>query len=281
MDLTNIAVIKNILGKYGLQPNKRLGQNFLISQKALRKIIESAELKKDDVILEIGPGIGTLTQELAKKVKKVFAIEKDSGMREILEETLKNFKNVEVIIGDALETENTQYKILNTNYKIVANLPYYITSPVIKKFLETENPPELMVLMVQKEVGQRICAKPPNMSLLAVSVQFYAKPEIIGYAPKTAFWPSPKVDSAIIKIFDIKNQKSKVHIKNQKLFFLIAKAGFAHPRKQIIGNLSGKLNLERKTVEKWLQKSNIKPEQRAETLEIRDWLNLAESYPQK
>lgn len=271
MDLKNI---KELFKKYNLRPSKRLGQNFLIDKKVLRKIIETANLQPNDLVLEIGPGIGNLTQELAKKAKKVIAIEKDPKMAEILKEKLKDFHNVEIITGDALKIPNTKYEIQNMKYKLVANLPYYIVSPVIRKFLELpETRPRLMVLMVQKEVAQRICAKPPDMSLLAVSVQFYAKPKIVSYVSKKSFWPVPKVNGAILKISAF-NQRRKSAF-NQR-FFRIVRAGFSQPRKQIINNLAKMLKLDKEKTKAWLLKNNVQPSQRPETLEIQDWLALAE-----
>lgn len=261
-------MIKDLLNKYGAKPNKTLGQNFLTDKNILEKIIKSADLKKTDTVLEVGPGIGTLTQELAKNAGYVIAIEKDKTMCKILQETLAEFNNVKIIHGDILKIKKLEkFK----NYKVVANIPYYLTSHLIREFLEAEQQPEFMVLMVQKEVAQRICSKPPDMSLLSVSVQFYADPKIISYVSKNCFWPSPKVDSAIIKIIP----KFVGCPTSHKLFFKIAKAGFSHPRKQILGNLAGALKLDKNFVETWLQKNNINPAQRAETLSIEDWQNLA------
>ena len=274
MNLASKSVIKNLLKKYQTQPLKRFGQNFLVDKSVLKKIVESADLRSKDIVLEIGPGIGTLTREIAKRVKKVISIEKDQKMIEILKETLTGFKNVKIIQGDVLKI-NPKYYILNTkSYKIVANLPYYIVSPVIRKFLETENRPKLMILMVQKEVAKRICSKPPEMSLLAVSVQFYAKPEIISFVSKESFWPQPKVDSAIIKIFPFKRARSVL----TRLFFRIVKAGFSQPRKQLANNLSKGLKLDKEKIKKWLLENKIKPIQRAETLKIKDWVKLTKSF---
>ncbi|MFQ6049468.1 MAG: ribosomal RNA small subunit methyltransferase A, partial [Candidatus Paceibacterales bacterium] len=152
--------------------------------------------------------------------------------------------------------------------------PYYITSPVIRKFLESKKPPKLMVLMVQKEVAQRICAHPPNMSLLAVSVQFYAKPEIISFVSKKSFWPQPEVDSAILRISQICTNLPQI---NTNLFFKVVKVGFSHPRKQLINNLSQGLKLDKEKVKNWLLKNGIESKQRAETLAIKDWLKLTKN----
>jgi len=273
---------------YGIKPLKRLGQNFLIDKNVVKKVIKAAELHSKDIVLEIGPGIGALTKETAKKAGKIIAVEKDPRMIETLRENLKGFKNIEIINKDILKY-NFQF---SKNYKIVANLPFYITAPVIRKFLESKYPPKEMVLIVQKEVAQRICSKPcphryakrcrraPKMNILAVSVQFYAKPKIISYVSKKSFWPSPKVDSAIIKI-SVFNQRRKSAF-NQR-FFKIVKAGFAHPRKQLANNLinelamslPNRLKLNKQEVNDLLLKSGIKPSQRAETLTIQDWINLS------
>ena len=277
MDLTSVRIIKNLLQKYSARPQKWLGQRFLIDEKVLRKIVEAADLKLGDTLLEIGPGIGTLTQELAQKTKRVLAVEKDRKMVEILKEILKDFKNVEIIFGDILKID-TGCHIQDTRYKVVANLPYYITSPVIRKFLEEENRPKEMILMVQKEVAQRICAKPPDMSILAVSVQFYSKPEIISFVSKKSFWPQPKVDSAIIKL-KVKSEKLKI---DKEVFFKIVKAGFSQPRKQLINNLSRCLKINRAKIKNWLLKNKVQPVQRAETLSVGNWMNLTKTYnPQR
>jgi len=292
---------KNILNQYNIIPSKRLGQNFLIDKIILNKIVKAADIKLTDVVLEIGPGMGVLTQELVKKAKMVVVIEKDPKMVEILKEVLKDYKNVKIIQGDILKTESntfTPHQILmrgrhltSNTYKVVANLPYYITSPVIRKFLEAKNPPESMALMVQKEVAQRICAKPPRMNLLAVSVQFYAKPEIIDYVSKQCFWPKPKVDSAIIKIIPFKANGGRT---SAKLFFRIVKAGFSQPRKQLVNNLlaldpTNGLKLKKRDGKKippqnkekikaWLILNKISPNQRAEGLTINNWLNLINTF---
>ncbi len=200
------GLIKNLLLKYSARPSKGLGQHFLIDKKVLHKIIQAADLKPGDVILEVGPGIGILTLELAKKVKKVVAVEKDFKMIAVLKEVLRDYKNVEIVRDDILKVNLNDFILKPKTYKIVANIPYYLTSHLIRKFLEIDNPPKEMILMIQKEVAQRIVARPPKMSLLAVSVQFYAKPEIITFVSKKSFWPQPKVDSAIIKITINKKQ---------------------------------------------------------------------------
>jgi len=274
MNLFSPEEIKNLLSKYKTRPLKGLGQNFLIDKNVLEKIIEAADIKPTDNILEVGPGIGTLTQELAKNAEQVIAIEKDETMVKILKETLKDFNNIEVINIDILKTEN----LFDKKYKVIANIPYYLTSPLIRKFLEDKNPPVEMVLMLQKEVAERICSKPPNMSLLAVSVQFYADVKIVSVVSKNCFWPAPKIDSAIIKI--IPHEKHNV---DADLFFKIVKAGFIQPRKQLVNNLTSlnslnSVKLTKDKISEWLLKNNLKPNQRAETLSVEDWINLTKSF---
>ena len=257
-----------MLKKYQLRPSKGLGQNFLIDKKVLGKIIEAAELKPEDTVLEIGPGIGTLTQELAKKVKKVIAVEKDKRMVEILKETLKDFKNVKIVKADI-----RNWKLKTENYKLVGNLPFYLTAPVIRQFLELPKArPWEMVLVAQKEVAERICANPPKMNLLAVSVQFYSKPEVVYFVSKKSFWPQPEVDAAILKIQILKTKFQNI---NKDLFFKIVKSGFSQPRKQLINNLSNGLDADKIKTEAWLRENNIQPSQRAETLTVKEWIKLA------
>lgn len=273
MDLSSGKTPKELLSAHGVTPSKGFGQNFLIDEAIFQKILETAQLGPEDVVLEVGPGTGGLTLRLAKKAKKVIAIEKDERMVEILKTTLAGINNIEVIQGDALRV---QLK-LPENYKIVANLPYYIVSPLIRKFLELDGPrPKKMVLMVQKEVARRICSEPPDMSLLAVSVQFYATPKIISLVSRKSFWPMPEVDSAILEIIP-RGKKDEQII---PLFFRIVKIGFSQPRKQLINNLSNGLGLDRGETETWLVKNKIKPVQRAETLSVNDWIRLSKSFPQ-
>ncbi len=267
---------KDILNSYGILPSKSFGQNFLINRGILDKIVRAADIKEDDTIVEVGPGLGVLTMELAKKAKRVIAVEKDRKMVEILKERLKDLKNVEIIHADALKLSSINFS-LPIGYKVVANLPYNVATAIIRMFLE--NPPlgkqpGSMTLMVQKEVGQRICAKPPEMSILSISVQIYGKPEIISKVSAGSFWPMPKVDSAILKITNIHNPEI-----NTKLFFQILKAGFSQPRKQIGGNLAKGLKLNKVEVQAWLLQNNIEVDRRAETLSINAWVTLTKTFP--
>ncbi|MDP1629783.1 MAG: 16S rRNA (adenine(1518)-N(6)/adenine(1519)-N(6))-dimethyltransferase RsmA, partial [bacterium] len=270
MDLTNLQTIKSLLAKYNAWPNKFLGQYFLRDPVVLEEIIGAAEISQNDKILEIGPGLGVLTLELARRAQKVVAVEKDKKLAEILENILKQekIKNVQIIIGDILKIPDTRYKIQNTpkeslcgdttgqaKYKVVANLPYYLTARLIRKLLELPNPPTEMILMLQKEVAERICSRPPKMNLLAVSVQFYGEPQIIAFVSRKSFWPEPEVDSAIIKIIPhnnrgadaICNSDGRIRISRGRkpserysdAFFKIVRAGFISPRKKLVNNLTG------------------------------------------
>lgn len=254
-----------------IKPNKRLGQNFLKDKGVVKKILKAADLKPNDTILEIGPGFGILTKELIKTVKKVIAIEKDKRLADSLREDLKEYNNVKIVNEDILKNN---YKLPTINYKLVANLPFNIASAVIRKLLEEKNKPKEMILMVQKEVGQKITAKPPRMSILSVSVQVYAEAKILFYVPKEYFQPKPKVDATVIKI----TPWGKPGLLQKELFFKIVRGGFSSPRKQITNNLSKELNTDKENTINWLRQNNINPNQRAETLTVEDWKNLTKSY---
>jgi 16S rRNA (adenine1518-N6/adenine1519-N6)-dimethyltransferase len=273
------SLLKNtqsLLKKHSLNPSKRLGQNFMVDRSAIKRIIDSAEISQEDNIIEIGPGTGILTKELANKAKKVVAIEKDIKLAEILKENL-NKENVEIISRDVLEIDDfCQFfsNSKNKEYKIVANLPYYITSYLIRKVLGLENPPQKAILVMQKEVGQRICQLPPRMNLLAVSVQLHSRVNLLGYISKDSFWPKPKVEAAIVKL-EMKKEKLKT---NQELFFKIVKAGFSQPRKRLDNNLSKELKLEKEKIADYLRSCNILPGKRAESLSLEDWVCLTDSF---
>lgn len=266
-----------------IKPKKSLGQNFLRDKNILDKIIQSAKLKADSFVLEIGPGEGALTMEIIKSINKIICVEKDEYLaNELLDKfQLLNFKNkATIIIGDVLEI-NLPDLITKNNfqkYKVVANIPYYITSPIIRLFLETKYPPEEMILMVQKEVAERICARPGKMSILAVSVQYYAHPEFLFEVPKEAFWPIPGVDSAVIRIARIKSGEQK---NETKLFFRIVKAGFSAKRKTLVNNLASSFHLEKRVVEEMLKKIKIEPRIRAEDLSVDDWKQLTDIFKEE
>ena len=267
--------IKTILAGRGALPKKRFGQNFLCNRNITEKMVKAANLEPQDVVLEIGPGTGILTKEIAKKAKKVIAVELDRRMVSVLRDTVR-LENVEIVETDILKFDETS---LPPAYKVVANLPFYLSAPAIRKFLESENQPQSLTLILQKEVAQRIAAKPGKMSILAVSVQFYSHPLIVRSIPRSCFWPVPSVDSAILKITPNKNKPEKNF---SALFFRIVKAGFSQPRKQLVNNFSKNLfgpgNRRREEIELWLKQSGIGPAQRAETLAVDQWISLAKTY---
>jgi 16S rRNA (adenine1518-N6/adenine1519-N6)-dimethyltransferase len=292
--------------KYDIKPARSRGQNFLITEEVYEKIIEVADLKKDDVVLEVGPGLGFLTEKLAKKVKNVIAVELDDKLAGMLRIFLlnKDVGNVEIVNKNILDfnfqfpisnfqkisnfqipkTEenrklNTKYIIPNTKYKIVANLPYNITSIFLRKFLTSENKPESMVLMLQKEVAERIAAKPGEMSVLAISVQFYAQPEIVSYVPKQDFWPQPEVDSAIIKINILKGSKSIVKelssfALGEDNFFKLVKIGFSAKRKMLRNNLANGFHISTEKTGEIIKKAGFSEKIRAQELGVGDWVKL-------
>jgi len=269
--------MKELFKKYGLKPSKKMGQNFLTNKSIAQKIVKSAEIGNEDFVLEVGPGLGILTKELAGTALKVLAVEKDKKLIALLKEELNNFKNIEIINADILKLlrTNAAQNLCPKNYKVAANLPFNIASAVIRGFLEAERQPETMSLIVQKEVAQRIVAKPGDMNMLALSVQFYAEAKITSYILRGAFYPPPKVDAAIIKL----TPRNRLNLFQPELFFKIARAGFSHPRKQLAGNLSKGLKIERDKVESWLKNNGVEPSRRAETLSLSAWLSLAESTP--
>jgi 16S rRNA (adenine1518-N6/adenine1519-N6)-dimethyltransferase len=267
---------KNLLKKYKIKPLKKMGQNFLVDKSVLKEILNAADLSSKDIVLEIGPGLGVLTIELAGRAKKVIAVEKDEALCHVLENILKEQKinNVKVINKDVLQISNYSNLPNYSNYKIVANLPYYIVPPVIRKFLETKNKPKQMILMVQKEVAQRICAKPGKMSLLSVAVQFYANVKIINYVSKKSFYPQPKVDSAILRITP--RNKAELSRTDTEKFFNLVKAGFSSKRKMLINNLLRELKIKNCKLKIVFDQVQLGQKLRAENLSIKDWLNLYE-----
>lgn len=278
MNLTNKTIVKDLLKRREIKPEKYLGQHFILSKKALARMVSAAEIEKNDTIIEIGPGLGTLTQELAKIPHpfskgggpKIIAIEKDPKMILILKETLAGYKNIKIVQADA-RGDKLGIKIAKNKYKIVANLPYNVATFLIRQWLELKNSPKLMVLMIQKEVAQRMTAKPPHMNLLAVSTQFLAIAKVVDYVPAKAFWPKPKVDSAIIKIVPKKRPPQKT----RRAFFAVVKAGFSQPRKQLIGNLTKKLKTPREKLMEIFKNLNISERARAENLSLEQWILLA------
>ncbi|MGE5641510.1 MAG: 16S rRNA (adenine(1518)-N(6)/adenine(1519)-N(6))-dimethyltransferase RsmA [Byssovorax cruenta] len=262
-----------LLKKYGLRPHKGLGQNFLQDPIALEKIVSAAEIQATDTVLEIGPGLGSLTRYLAAAAKAVVAVELDQHLLPPLKTVLAPYGNVSLIHGDILEL-NTSELVREKNYLVVANIPYYITSAVIRHLLESETRPRRIVLTIQKEVAQRICEKPGDMSLLALSVQVYGKPHIAAYIPASAFIPSPNVDSAVLVIDIYPTPLIPADLLDK--FFKLIKAGFSQKRKTLRNALSAGLSVSTKNAMELLSRAAIDPMRRAETLSIEEWQRLCE-----
>ena len=271
IDLTNIRELRNFLYAHHIRPNKAFGQNFLVDREVLSRIVDAAEIHAGDQILELGAGTGVLTRELAKRARRVVAVELEREMLSLLTETTHNYPNVEIMERNLLYVDPVEI-FGSSSYKLVANLPYYIASPTFRHFLESANPPRLFVVMVQYEVAQRIVAAPGDLSLLGVSIQFYGEPKIVAHVPARAFYPAPKVDSAILRI-DLKDEVPLTP-RQRDSFFRMVQAGFSERRKQLHNSLAHGLHRKNADVQPWLLAANIDPSRRAETLSIEDWLRL-------
>ena len=261
-----------VLKHYRLRAHKGLGQNFLQDPLALEKIIAAAEIQPTDTVLEIGPGLGSLTRYLAISAKEVVAVELDPNLLPPLKSVLTPHQNVRLINGDILKLSPKDL-IREKDYLVVANIPYYITSAVIRHLLESDPKPRRIILTIQKEVAQRICAAPGDMSLLALSVQVYGKPRIAARIPAGAFFPAPKVDSAVLVV----NIYPSPLIKSELLdrFFQLIKAGFGQKRKMLRNALSSGLRISPAEAAALLISANIDPQRRAETLSIEEWESLS------
>ncbi len=265
------------LKRYDLRAHKGLGQNFLQDPFALEKIVSAAEIQSSDTVLEIGPGLGSLTRYLAVSAKEVVAVELDENLLPPLKAILTPYQNIRLIHGDILKISPKDLKFEN-DYVVVANIPYYITSAVIRHLLESESKPRRIVLTVQKEVAQRICAAPGDMSLLALSVQVYGKPRIAAHIPANAFFPAPKVDSAVLTV-DIYSSP-QIEEELMTTFFKLIKAGFSQKRKTLRNSLSSGLHISPIGAANLLTQVNIDPQRRAETLSIEEWERLSEIVKQ-
>jgi 16S rRNA (adenine1518-N6/adenine1519-N6)-dimethyltransferase len=271
--------IPGILRRHNLRPNKRLGQNFLVDPTALQSVVEAANLQACDNVLEIGPGLGSLTRLLAARVRRVVAVELDPSLILPLKQVIEPYSNVQIIQGDILAFDPTRLMSepghdRPSPYLVVANIPYYITSALIRRLLETGMPPNRLVLTVQREVAERICAAPGEMSLLALSVQIYGKPYLTARIPCSAFYPLPKVDSSVVRV-DIFTHPSTPSAL-VPLLFRLAKAGFSQKRKTLRNALSGGMRWTSQQTTEILGLAEIDPQRRAETLSIQEWVRLAE-----
>lgn len=276
------SYVKKLIDKYDFRFSKSLGQNFLIDGNIVRKIVQGANIRKEDYVLEIGPGIGTLTEELALHAKKVVSVELDEKLLELLDETLESYDNVEIIHGDILKTDVKKIvdeKLNGGPIKIVANLPYYVTTPIIGMLLENSFNIDSITVMIQKEVADRMLALHGSKTYgsLSVFIRFYSNPQIIVKVPKTVFMPQPKIDSTVIKL-DIKKDLPDV---DRDQLFKVVKAAFSKRRKTLLNALSsyGFENLDKDTIKNTLEEIQISPEIRAENLSIEEFINISKILP--
>jgi 16S rRNA (adenine1518-N6/adenine1519-N6)-dimethyltransferase len=269
-----------LLRRSGIRIKKNLGQHFLIDEEILELIVSTAELTGRDIIVEIGPGLGVLTEELCRRAGRVIAVEIDNRLAIKLNRRLSEYHNLTVINGDILKISLpglfTEAGIISSGFKVVANLPYYITSPVLRHFLESDLKPEMMVVMVQKEVAEEIAARPGKMSLLSLGIQLYGQAEIIKRVPAECFYPEPAVDSALLKI--VPHKILPVDITDTGKFFSFVKAGFSTARKQLVNSLSNGLGISKSDVQELLDHAGITARRRAETLSLEEWAHLWRVY---
>lgn len=276
--LSSHRATKDIVDKHGFKFSKSLGQNFLIDDNVIDKIIDGARVKEGDKVIEVGPGIGTLTREMAKRAEKIVAVEIDKNLIPILKETLADFDNTEVVNEDILKVDINKLvdeKLSGGPVKLIANLPYYITTPIVMKFLEEDIPVTDIVVMVQKEVADRMNAVPStkDYGALSVAVQYYCDTEIVAKAPRHMFIPQPKVDSTVIGLHIREEKKYKAD--NEQLFFKTVKAAFGQRRKTLLNSLSSMGVLDKAKIKEVLAEAGIDEKRRGETLSIEEFANLS------
>ena len=276
--LSSHQATKEVVQKHNFKFSKSLGQNFLIDTNVIDRILEGAGVKEGDYVIEVGPGIGTLTKEMGRSAEKVVAIEIDKTLIPILEETLEDFPNIEVINQDILKVnvqELVKEKLNGGPVKLVANLPYYITTPIVMKFLEEDIPVTDIVVMVQKEVADRMNAKPntKDYGALSVAVQYYCDTEIVAKAPRHMFMPQPNVDSTVIGLHV--REEQIYHVDNEDIFFKTVKASFGQRRKTLLNSLGGLGFLSKDQIKEALKEANIDEKRRGETLSIEEFASLS------
>lgn len=270
-----------LFAEFEFRPEKTLGQNFLRDKRILPRILATAEVSPDDTVIEVGAGLGVLTRALAERAKRVVAVEVDQRLIPILERLLSDLTNVKLVHADILKVSPSALLAPESppHYKVVANLPYYITSPTLRHFLEAERKPTRMVVMVQREVAERIIAKPGEMSLLAVSVQFYARPKLIARISRHSFYPPPEVDSALVCL-DL-YETPPYDVPEPRVLFEIVRAGFGQRRKQLRNSLAVGLGLSTEQAVKLLNNCGIDPTHRAEDLSLEEWACLSRALARK
>ncbi|AGB40101.1 dimethyladenosine transferase [Halobacteroides halobius DSM 5150] len=277
MELGSPSQTKEILQKYNLNLKKSLGQNFLVDGNILRNIVGVADITKDDTVVEIGPGIGSLTQQLAKEAGEVIAVELDDRLIPVLEDTLAEYDNVKIKHGDALEVDFDQ--LAGKNYKVVANLPYYITTPIVMRLLEEDFSVDKIVVMVQKEVAERMVASPEDgkdYGVLSIGVQYHTAANIAFNVPSSVFIPQPRVDSAVVSL--TVREESRAEVLDEKFFFKVVRASFQQRRKTIRNALSkaANIDLSRDLVDEALERVGIDSRRRGEKLNIEQFAQLSD-----
>ena len=260
-----------LLRRYHLHPDKSLGQNFLVDEPSLLRIVDAAGISAEEAVLEIGPGLGSLTRHLAGRARYVVAVELDGRLIPALQEVLSPLGNIRLVQGDILDLSPASL-IPDSDYLVVANIPYYITSALIRHLLEAYPQPHRLVLTVQGEVAQRICAKPGEMSLLALSVQVYGQPQVIAHLPAEAFYPPPRVDSAVLRVELM--PAPRIPGDRLELFFRLARAGFSQKRKTLRNALAAGMGWQPAVTSDFLHRAGIDPGRRAETLSLGEWGEL-------
>lgn len=268
--MMTVENFKKFLQSRGINPNKTYGQNFLMNDVILEDIVDAASISKDETVVEVGPGIGNMTEKLSERAGKVVVVEKDEQFRNILFGLARRNKNVKLFFGDVLTTNF--WEEVEGDYKVVANIPYYITGKIIQLFLRAEHKPKSLTLLTQKEVAENIVAEPGHLNLLGVSVQLVGEGKIISVVPKESFFPPPKVMSAVvqIKLFP----KPKLHADEEKKFFKLLKAAFLGKRKQLHNSLSSNLKLDHETVSKNISGVGLVTNTRPQEISVETWIEL-------
>lgn len=281
-DLTDLGTLRSVLRRFGMQPTKKLSQNFLVDRDVLEAIVDAADLTNESRVLEVGAGTGVLTRELIQRARHVVAVEVDARAVPLLHEVVGEAKNITLLTADVMRLTPAQLAeafgqtlAKPLRYDIVANLPYHLTSHFLQHFLEFSLPPQSLTLLLQREVAERIAAQPGDMSLLALSVQVYGEPTVVATVPKTAFWPVPSVDSAILRLDRHEKPRWPDAVRDQ--CFRLAKFGFAHRRKTLVNSLRGGLRLPADKIVAALQHCKLQATVRAQELTLEDWLALAET----